>query len=401
MSGLSIAAYFPFRRIKITSQQVSAEATEAHIQAEPDMRFHPICHGCGKRASGVHSWIQRKVRDLSIGPAMMVWVTCRYRKVLCPSCQAVHIEDLELFHPYLRVTTRLARFVYGLCKVMTVTEVAKHLGLNWKTVKKIDKYYLEQDFGQPDYSKLRILAVDEISIRKGQQYLTVVLDYLTGRIVFVGKDRKARTLKRFFNRLSIGQRKRIEAVAMDMWDPFIKALKKKLPNAKIVFDLFHVVAGFGRVIDKVRNSEYRKASKQDKAVFKGAKYLLLKNRKNVRRQDHRQQLKELLELNEVLSTVYILKEKLKHIWTYRSRTWAAKALDNWCALARSLKHPSVTKFARTLERYRYGILNHCEYPIHTGKIEGVNNKIKVIKRKAYGFHDQRYFALKIYQAFSN
>lgn len=229
MSKLSIAVFFPFRRIKITGQQVSAEVTEAHIHVEPDKRFHPVCHGCGKKASGVHSWTLRKVRDLSIGPAIKVWVTCRYRKVLCPRCQAIHIEDLRLFHPYLRVTDRLARFVYGLCKVMTVTEVAKHLGLNWKTVKAIDKFYLEQDFGQPDYTGLRILAVDEISIRKGQRYLTVVLDYLTGRIVFVGKDRKARTLKRFFNMLSVGQRKRIEAVAMDMWDPFINAVKKNCP----------------------------------------------------------------------------------------------------------------------------------------------------------------------------
>lgn len=161
------------------------------------------------------------------------------------------------------------------------------------------------------------------------------------------------------------------------------------------------MANFNRVIDKVRNSEYRKASEEDKAVYKGAKYLLLKNRRNVRRKSHRKQLKELLALNEVINTVLILKDKLKHIWTYRSKTWAGKALDHWCSLAHSLNHPSVNAFARMLERYRYGILNHCDYPIHTGKLEGVNNKIKVIKRKAYGFHDLRYFTLKIYQAFYN
>jgi transposase len=161
------------------------------------------------------------------------------------------------------------------------------------------------------------------------------------------------------------------------------------------------VAHFGRVIDTVRNSEYRKASKQDQAVYKGAKYLLLKNRKNLRRHNQRQQLKQLLALNEVINTVYILKDKLKRLWAYRSRTWAAKALDHWLAMARSVKHPSLTSFAKTLDRYRYGILNHCDYPIHTGKLEGVNNKIKVIKRKAYGFHDIDYFTLKIYQAFYN
>jgi transposase len=183
--------------------------------------------------------------------------------------------------------------------------------------------------------------------------------------------------------------------------PLHQSRKKKLPKAKIVFDQFHVVAAFGRVIDKIRNSECRKASTENKAVFKGAKYLLLKNRGNVRRKKHREQLKELLSLNEVINTVMILKEQLKQIWRYKSRTWAGKALDHWCALARSLNHRALNKFAAMLERHRYGILNHCDYPIHTGLLEGVNNKIKVIKRKAYGFHDLRYFTLKIFQACYN
>lgn len=400
MSVLSIAPFFPFRRIKIINQTVTPDATGAHIHVEPDKRFQPICQGCGQKASGTHSWTQRKIRDLNLATAR-TWITCRYRKVFCAHCQGIHIEDLELFHPYFRVTIRLARYIYQLCSYMTVTEVSQHLGIDWKTVKNIDKLYLEHDYGKPDLEGLRVLAVDEISIRKGHSYLTVVLDFLTGRIVFVGKKRKAKTLKRFFNQLSISQRKKIDAIAMDMWDPFIKAVKKKLPRAKIVFDLFHVVANFGRVIDKVRNREYRNASKKDKDVYKGAKYLLLKNRRNVRKQSHRKQLKELLALNQVISTVMILKDKLKHLWTYRSRTWAAKALDHWCDLARSLNIRSVNSFVKMLQRYRYGILNHCDHPIHTGKLEGVNNKIKVIKRKAYGFHDLRYFTLKIYQAFSN
>lgn len=165
--------------------------------------------------------------------------------------------------------------------------------------------------------------------------------------------------------------------------------------------MFHVVAAFGRIIDKIRNSEYRRAAKENKDVFKGSKYLLLKNRSNIRKRKQREQLRQLLDLNEVINTMMILKDLLKHIWTYQSRTWAGKALDHWCSLARSLNHRALNKFANMLERYSYGILNHCDYPVHNGKLEGVNNKIKVIKRKAYGFHDERYFALKIYQAFFN
>ncbi len=400
MSVPSIAPYFPFRRIKIVKQTVTGQAAEAHIRVKPDKRFQPICHGCGKPATGVHSWTQRKIRDLNLATAR-TWITCGYRKVFCARCHGIHIEDLELFHPYLRVTRRLARYIYQLCQLMTVSEVARHLNIDWKTVKNIDKFYLERDYGQPDLKGLRILAVDEISIRKGHSYLTIVLDFISGHVVFVGKKRKAKTLKRFFNQLSISQRKKIDAVVMDMWDPFIKAVRDKLPNAKIVFDLFHVVANFNRVIDKVRNHEYRRASMADKAVFKGSKYLLLKDRRNVRRQSHRQQLKQLLQLNEVINTVMILKEKLKHLWTYRSRTWAQKALDQWCDLACSLNIRSVNTFVKMLQRHRYGIINHCDHPIHTGKLEGVNNKIKVIKRKAYGFHDLRYFTLKIYQSFYN
>jgi transposase len=400
MSVPTIAPYFPFRRIKIVNQSLLPDISEARILAEPDKRFQPICHCCKKKVTATHSWTQRTIRDLNLA-ATRVWITCRYRKLFCTHCGHISIEDLDLFHPYLRVTHRLALYIHQLCRFMTVSDVAKHVKLDWKTVKNIDKYHLEAQYGQPDYNHLKILAVDEIAIRKGHNYLTVVLDYLSGRIVFIGKDRKSKTLKRFFNQMTAKQRKTIEAVAMDMWNPFINAVKKKVPQAKIVFDLFHVVSQFGKVIDKVRNREYRKASKEDKSVFKGAKYLLLKNRKNVRRKKHREQLKQLLELNEVINTVLILKEQLKHIWSYRSRTWANKAIDNWCALARSLNIRVLNNFCKMLDRHRYGILNHCEYPIHNGKLEGVNNKIKVIKRKAYGFHDLRYFTLKIYQAFYN
>ena len=116
---------------------------------------------------------------------------------------------------------------------MTVSDVAKHVKLDWKTVKNIDKNHLEVKYGLPDYNNLKILAVDEIAIRKGHNYLTVVLDYLSGRIVFIGKKRKAKTLKRFFNQMTAKQRKSIEAVAMDMWDPFINAVKKKYLKRKL------------------------------------------------------------------------------------------------------------------------------------------------------------------------
>lgn len=399
MSSLSIKPYFPFCRVRITRQSVSNQGDLAWIVAEPDARFHPICHVCGTLSSGIHSTTHRALQDLNMGAATVL-INCKYRKVHCPHCQGIRVEDLKFFQPYQRVTKRLAQCIHDLCKVLTVAEVADHFDLDWKTVKDIDKAFLEKAFGATDYDNLQIVAVDEIAIQKGHRYMTVVLDYQTGRVVWMGKDRKAETLTSFFQGMDKKQKEALEAIAMDMWDPYIKAVKEEVPHVKIVFDCFHVVQAFNRVIDKVRVSEHKKAEKSQQEVYKGTRYLLLANKHNIRDKEARAHLKRLLELNETISTVMILKEELKRIWGYRRRGWAQRRMGQWCALARTVDHPDVHKFADMLERRADGILNHCDYPIHTSKLEGVNNKIKVIKRKAYGFHDDRYFTLKVIQAFS-
>jgi len=245
MSNSSISPYFPFRRIKIVSQAVDPAGIKAVIDVAPDHRFQPVCHLCGNKAAAVHSWTQRSVRDLNLA-STQVWLRCEYRKLLCAHCQRISIEELEIFHPYLRVTRRLAAEIHKLCKVMTVIDVARHFQLDWKTVKDIDKFYLEAHYGQPDLNALRILAVDEISIRKGHSYLTVVLDYQSGRVVYLGRHRKAKTLNRFFKQLTSQQRKSIEAVVMDMWDPYIKAVKKncrRRRSSSISFMLLPLSAG--------------------------------------------------------------------------------------------------------------------------------------------------------------
>jgi transposase len=310
------------------------------------------------------------------------------------------VEDLEFFEPHKRVTKRLAKYIYDLCKILPVKQVAEHLGLDWKTVKNADKRFLEQDYGETNYEGLRIIAVDEISLRKGREYMTVVLDYESGRVVWLGKGHKTETLKGFFNGMTEDQKGQIEAVAMDMWRPYVKAVRESLPDTvKIVFDLFHVVAEFSRIIDKVRIAEYGKASEEDKRVIKGSKYLLLKNKRNIRKKQAREHLKKLLGLNETISKMMILKDQLKHIWSYRYRGWARRRLEEWCEMARTIPYKRVTKFAERLERSSYGILNHCDYPIGTSRMEGCNNKIKLIKRQAYGFRDEWYFSLKVIQAF--
>lgn len=398
MSQINVAPLFPFRRMKITSQTLASEPAEVLVSLEPDGRTTARCHLCGTPSPDVHSWTERPVRDLDVA-GLRVTLNCKLRKAFCPSCNRILTEECEAAPRYKRITPRLARYVHELCKKMTVSDVAKHAGLDWKTVRAIDKEFLEEEYGTPDLSGLSVLAVDEIAVKKGHRYMTVVLDYLTGRVVWMGIDRKQATLEAFFDAMTPEQRAGLEAVAMDMWDPYIAAVRAKVPHVAIVFDLFHVVKAFGKVIDSVRISTAAAACEADKSVYKGSKYLLLKNRENLKGREP-ERLKKLLEVNATLCTVLILRDMLKKIWGYRRREWSEQALDEWCALARSLGLRPLDKFAKMLESHREGILSHCEWPIHTSKLEGVNNKIKVIKRKAYGYHDQRYFQLKVIQAFA-
>ena len=397
MSCISITPYFPFCRVNIYGQEVTGE--ESVIHARPDKRFKPVCYICRSKCDTTHTWVKRFIRDLDFGPAK-VYIECIYRKIFCAKCGHIFVEDMEFFEPCKRVTKRLARYIHELCKVLTVQDVAKRLNLDWKTVKDIDKSFLEEEFGETDYTDLTVLAVDEISIRRGHSYMTVVLDYLTGRVIWMGKGRRANTFMKFFEGMMEDQIKKLEAIAMDMWDPYIKAVETKAPHVKIVFDLFHIVKEFNKVIDRVRIDEYNKASESDKKVIKGSKYLLLKNPENIKKIKDKEHLNRLLELNETISKVMILKDELKLIWECDSRKEAKCQINEWCSLAESVHHPSVNKFVNRIRRYEYGILNHCDYSIHTSLLEGVNNKIKVIKRKSYGFHDERYFSLKVIQAFS-
>jgi len=400
MSNLSIAGYFPFMRVKITEQTVHGQtANSALIKLSPDLRYRPLCHGCGQPAATVHSQgYRRHIRDLNLASAQ-VWLHVEYRKIWCDHCGGARVEQLSFAHSCQRVTHRLARHIYGLCKMMTVKEVAEHLGLDPKTVKQIDKEYLEEEFGDTDNDNLRVLMIDEIAVRRGHRYMTVVADYFSGRVVWMGSNRDKKTLDKFFATMTREQKDAIEAVAMDMWEPFINRVKHHCPQAKIVFDFFHVAQSFGRVIDKVRRDEYRKATQEHRKVLKGSRYLLLKNEENLT-DIQRNRLKSVLDLNSTLSTLYILKDQLKLVYYYSDREKVKRILDDWCEMAGQIEHASVQAFIRRLRFFEYGILNHADYSIGTSRLEGINNKIKVIKRKAYGFHDEEYFALKVKQAFA-
>jgi transposase len=400
VSDLSITPYFPFARVVPVDQEVIELETRVQsvITLAPAEGSWPICSVCGQESRRLHIYGTRQVRDLGLAQARVELVVPN-RKLRCAGCQTIRTEGHDFLAPYRRYTLRFEQYVAGLCRHMSIKQVADHVGLDWHAVKEIDKRRLQREVGTPCYDGLRLLAVDEVAIHKGHTYLTTVLDLETGRIVWAGKGRTEATLASFFAELTPEQRKSIEAVASDMASGFRNAVEKACPHAAQVYDLFHVVAKYSReVVDVVRLEEAKKQDEAGRKLIKGSRYLLLKNAPNLLT-SQRKALRELLAANKALSTVYILKDQLKRIWDYKHPAWARKALDQWCALAQESGIPALATFAKNLCRHEKGIVNHCRYPINTGRLEGINNKIKVIKRLAYGFRDDAYFILKIKGAF--
>jgi transposase len=300
--------------------------------------------------------------------------------------------------PGQRYTKRFAAYVARLCRLMSVSSVARHLGLDWKTVKRFDKEALEAELNPVDLEGLKLLAVDEIAIKKGHKYATVILDFETKRVVWAVKGRSQEALESFYEMLGEQRCAKIEAVAMDMWQAYENATQEHCPNAKIVYDKFHILASFSKVIDAVRNAELKSAEEEDKPVLKGTKYLLLRKRENLK-PDQRDRLEDLLDLNERLNIVYILKEDLSCLWDYKYPGAAWNFFLQWYRTALSSKIEPLKRFARTLLDHWEGIAAYCRYPIHTSVLEGIHNKAKVIKRVAFGYHDMDYFFLKLRAAF--
>lgn len=400
VSAPSIAPFFPFARVVPVDQAVVELTThvEVVITLAPMEGALPFCAVCGENGGRLHMYGTRRVRDLNLAHARVDLVVPN-RKLRCGTCKTIRTEGHGFLDPYRRHTLRFERAVADLCRHMPIKQVADHFGLSWHAVKEIDKRRLQREVGTPCYDGLRLLAVDEVAVHKGHTYLTVVLDLETGRIVWVGKGRSEATLASFFAELTPEQRESIKAVASDMAAGFRNAVEKACPQAAQVYDLFHVVAKYSReVVDVVRLEEAKKQDEAGRKLIKGSRYLLLKNAPNLLG-SQRKALRELLAANENLNTVYVLKDQLKRIWEYKHPAWARKALDQWCALAQASGIAALATFAKNLSRHEKGIVNHCRYPIHTGRLEGINNKIKVIKRQAYGFRDDAYFILKIKGAF--
>lgn len=376
------------------------EPREVWIELVPENRTG-MCSACGTVCSKVHDVQERWVRDSGVFDRPCKLLVPR-RRMWCPQCQKPKLERLNWLEPWARYTIRFCEEVARLCHGATHQYVAKWFHIDRKTVKDIDKRHMEHELEPVDLSDVRMLAMDEFAIHKGQQYATVIVEPNRKQVLWVGRGHGRQDIRPFFEQLGPDGCARIEAVAMDMNGAFATEVKAQCPNAAIVYDLFHVAAKYGNeVVDRVRVDEVKRLQDVPEArdVIKGTRWLLLRNKKNIRKKEDRIRLKELLDANRRLATVYILKDDLKHLWDYVSSAAARRFWKQWRSRALRSRIEPLKTFVRKLDPYIDSIISHCKYPLHTSLLEGINNKIKVIKRMAYGYRDDEFFFLKIRHSF--
>ena len=381
-------------------ETVAAKApSEIWVELFPDSSLPVFCSRCGELVDRVHEWVERWIRDLPAWGAETLLLV-HMRRMKCGQCGTA-MEEVPWLSPYGRVTKRMAEAVACMCRDIPVKRVAEHFGLSWDRVKRIHKAYLMRELGPPDLSGITEIGMDEFAIHKGHRYATVIIEPRTRRVLWVGKGRGREDIRPFFELLGEEGCERLQAAVMDMWEPYEQEVRAQCPNIEIVYDFFHVKSKYGReVVYRVRVDESNriKDDKPARALVKGSKWLLLRNQSNLKREE-RVSLTELLAANKKLAAVHVLKEDLNQLWSYTYEGVAMRFWEGWYRRAIYSRIEPLKAFARKLRDRLPGILAHCRHPLNTSVIEGINNKIKVIKRMAYGFRDDEYFFLRIREAF--
>ena len=339
---------------------------------------------------------RRRVRDLSCA-GQRIYLDLEVRRVNCRRCGAVKRERLDFLLENALHTKRFALYVGRRCRSSTIRDVAAELHLDWQTVKRLEMDYMREQIRRVGTPGPKAIGIDEISIRKGHSYRIVVSDLQRRRpIWFGGDDRSEASMDQFYRFLGKKKAKRIRLAVMDMWKPFRNSTHQHAPQAAVLFDKFHVMKHLGEALDKIRKAEYARLEGKQRRFIKGQKYTLLSHPQNLTG-TAKKNLKLLLAANKRLNTAYLLKESFGQLWDYNREAWARKFFENWRASLKWQRLKPYEKFAQMIERHWEGIAAYCqpENKVALGFVEGLNNKIRVIQRRAYGLRDEEYLRLKV------
>ena len=326
-------------------------------------------------------------------------------RLQCKTCGAIKQPRLGFADPKKHYTRSLERFVTDLCHIATIADVAELTGLSWDTIKEIHKRHLRRKYRSFNLKSVRHIAIDEVYLGKKRKFITLVLDLRTGRVLHIGQGKGKDALKGFWRRLKRAKA-RVQAVATDMASGYMAAVLEYLPKVDLVLDHFHLVKWFNEKLSLLRRQLYNQATQMEKAVLKGSRWLLLKAPENLKahqnhKKDERVRLQAALELNQPLATAYYMKERLRLLFQCIDRDRANSELTAWIHEAQSSGIRILIDAARKLLMWKPFILNWYKHRINTAKLEATNRKIGTLQRNAYGYRDEEYLKLRIYNIHNN
>jgi transposase len=351
-----------------------------------------ICSGCGRKLENAHDVNEREVRDL---PCMefRTTVVIEIYRVCCPDC-GIKTEKVPQLPSKAPFSKRFEDAVGEACESAAARQVARRFGLPASTVRAIDLRYLERWAAVRRKPALTLMGVDEIHLGKKQKFITVVSNLESGEPVWFGRDRKKETLDEFFQgELSTGQRMRISAACVDMWEPFRLSIEQWAPRCRIVYDKFHIMQHANQAIDEVRRAEFFRKGGQWRGLVKGKRWLLLTRWINLS-SSKRQELNSLFALNRKIFKAYVLKESLDRLWNYRYEGAMLNYFQRWMDQLRWQRLRPFEKLADMLLNHMEGILNYCRTKVPLGMVEAINGNIKCLLRRGRGYKNLRYLLLK-------
>lgn len=365
------------------------------LRIRPRRPRRPRCSRCERPVlGGGHQARRRRWRHLSM-LGVPTYLEASVRRVYCPCTSSEQVEAVPWARAAARVTRALERVVALLSRTTDTTTAARHCELAWRTVSAIEARYANEQLVPERFDGLCVIGVDEVSCGHGQNYLTLVVDLLHGDVVWIGKGRSQESLEAFFREIGPERCAQLEVIATDLHEPFHLAIRRFAPHADLVFDHFHLVKLINAALDEVRREEFRRLGQEDRRWLKGTRWAVLKDPSNLTRKQA-QSLKDLEHANQRLFRGYLLKEDFRHAWVPGNVGLSRTRLRRWMQWALRSRIRQIVRFANTVKSHLDGILKAIELRVSTGPVEGMNNKIKTVLKRAYGFLHVDNFIRAIY-----
>ena len=368
------------------------------VEIRPRANSRARCSKCGEASPGYDTLTQRRFEFVPLW-GILVFFLYAMRRVECPRCGIV-VEKVPWAEGKNHTTTAYQWFLAAWAKMLSWTDVARVFRTSWDTVFRSVETAVEWGRAHMEREGITAIGIDEIQWQRGHKYLTLVYQIDEGcrRLLWIGQDRKVKTLLRFFKWLGKKRSARLQFICSDMWKPYLRVIAKKAGHAIHVLDRFHICTHLSKAIDRIRASEARELRARGlQPVLKRTRWCLLKRPENLT-PNQSTTLAELLRYNLKTVKAYLLKESLQFFWNYTSPHWAGKFLDKWCTQVMRSRLEPMKSVARMLRAHRELILNwfRAKKTISAGSVEGLNNKAKLTTRKAYGFRSLRTIEIALY-----